>query len=307
MNVSKFTKATRKQSKCRLALIGPSGSGKTLSSLRIAHGLGVKIALVDSERNSASKYAGSDNPDGGKLEFDTLSLESFHPDQYISAIHAADAAAYDVLIIDSLSHAWSGKDGVLELVDKAAARSQSGNKFTAWREASPLHNHLIDAILGSRCHIIATMRSKTEYVMDEVERGGKTIKIPRKIGLAPIQRENMEYEFDVVADMDLDNNLLVSKTRCSALSKAVIKEPGKAFAEVLKTWLSDGEAVRPPLDILREKLVEASINEGVMLEKLVLWKKIGSDIPSLEFVPEAVIANVVGNWEQALAALRKPL
>lgn len=305
MSISKFTKATRKQSKLRLALIGPSGSGKTLSSLRIAHGLGKKIALVDSERDSASKYAGMGNPDGGKLEFDAMSLESFHPERYIEAIHAADAAAYDVLIIDSLSHAWSGKDGALELVDRSAARSQSGNKFTAWRDVTPLHNNLIDAILRSRCHIIATMRSKTEYVMDEVERGNKTVKTPRKVGMAPIQRDGLEYEFDVTADMDLDNNLIVSKTRCSALAKQVIREPGKNLADVLNAWLSDGEAVKPPLVVLREKLAEAQITEAQVMAKLLEWGKIGADIPSLEFVPESVLSGVVNNWEKAVVALKK--
>lgn len=303
--MSKFTKASKKQSKCRLALVGPSGSGKTFSSLRIAHGFGGRIALVDSERDSASKYAGAKNPDGGKFEFDHLSLESCHPDKYIEAIKAADDAGYDVLIIDSLSHAWSGKDGALELVDRAAARSQSSNKFMAWRDVTPLHNSLIDAILRSRCHIIATMRSKTEYVLDEVERGNKTVKVPRKIGMAPIQRDGLEYEFDCVADMDLDNNLVVSKTRCPDIAKQVYKEPGKALAEVLKQWLSDGEAVRPPIDVLRDKLVEASITEAQVLAKLAEWGKTSGDVPQLDMVPDSVLAGVINNWEKAVTALKK--
>lgn len=225
-----FKKATKTQSRLRFALIGSSGSGKTYSALAIGKHLGQRIAVIDTERGSASKYA-------GLFEFDTLELDTFAPMTYVEAIKAAEAAGYDVLIIDSLSHAWMGKEGALEQVDKAAKRSQSNNSYTAWRDVTPMHNALIDAMLQSRCHVIATMRSKTEYVLEENERGKK---VPRKVGMAPVQRDGMEYEFDVVADMDQDNNLIVSKTRCPALTGQVYNKPGKNVADLLKAWLSDG-------------------------------------------------------------------
>ena len=110
-----FTKATKQEAKLRLALAGPSGSGKTYTALQIATHLGGPIALVDTERGSARKYA-------DLFSFDVLELDSFHPERYIEAIHEAEEAGYAVLILDSLSHAWAGKDGALELVDKAAKR-----------------------------------------------------------------------------------------------------------------------------------------------------------------------------------------
>ena len=226
-----FRRATKQQAKLRMALIGPSGSGKTYTALRIASHLGTRVAVIDTERGSASKYA-------DKFSFDVLELDSFHPQQYIDGIKAAEAEGYDVLIIDSLSHAWAGKDGALELVDKAAKRMQSGNTFAAWRDVTPLHNALVDAMLQSRLHLIVTMRAKTEYVVEKDERTGKTV--PRKVGLAPIQRDGLEYEFDVVADMDLDNNMIVSKSRCEALTGAVIAKPGEDVANILRAWLSDG-------------------------------------------------------------------
>jgi hypothetical protein len=236
----KFQKATKKQSKLRMTLDGPSGSGKTFTALRVAHGLGSKIALIDTERGSASKYAGETVGDV-KFEFDVLELESHSPDEYISAIEAANKAGYDVLIIDSLSHAWAGTDGALELVDKAKLRSQGGNDFTAWRDVSKSHNKLVDTILRSRCHVIATMRVKTEYVMEErVNKRGKTITVPVKVGLKPIQRDGVEYEFDVVGDLNTDNVLAISKSRCSAISGDVIEKPGPKLAETLLNWLSDG-------------------------------------------------------------------
>lgn len=223
-----FTKATKARAKLRLGLIGPSGSGKTFTALLIAQELGGRVAVLDTEHGSASKYA-------GKFEFDTLEPDMFSPTVYTEAIRAAEAAGYDVLVIDSLSHAWSGKGGALEMVDNAAKRT-GNNSFTAWRDVTPLHNELIDAIVGARLHVIATMRSKVEYIIED--QGGK--KVPRKVGLAPVQREGMEYEFDVVGDLDDQHTFVVSKTRCEALDKAVIREPGHELAETLRAWLSDG-------------------------------------------------------------------
>lgn len=231
-----FTKANKTQSRLRLALIGPSGSGKTYTALTLAQHLGQRVAVIDTERGSASKYA-------DLFSFDVLELDSFNPITYVEAIKAAEAAGYDVLIIDSLSHAWMGKEGALEQVDRAAKRSQSGNSFAAWRDVTPMHNALVDAMLQSRCHIIGTMRAKTEYVVEMNEKGKQT---PRKVGLAPVQRDGLEYEFDVVADMNLDNDLIVSKTRCPAIAGQVISKPGKPLADTLHQWLTSGAPIPEP-------------------------------------------------------------
>ncbi len=229
-----FTKATKKQSKLRLALIGPSGSGKTYTALTLASGLGEKVALIDTERGSASKYA-------NLFGFDVQELDSFHPDQYIRAIAEAAEAGYDVLVIDSLSHAWSGKGGALEMVDQFAKQDKSGNSFSAWRNVTPVHNRMVDAIISAPLHIIVTMRSKMEYSQEKDERGRTVI---RKVGLQPVQRDGLEYEFDVVADMDQDNTLVVTKTRCPDLVNVVIEKPTKNLAAVLRSWLEDGEPVK---------------------------------------------------------------
>ena len=225
-----FTKANKLQSKLRMALIGPAGSGKTYTALAIATSLGGKIAVMDTEHGSASKYADIFN-------FDVITPESFSPTVYIEAIKAAEFGGYSVLILDSLSHAWAGKGGLLEFVDTETARSKSHNAFSeGWRKATPIHNLLIDTILAANVHILATMRTKTEYVMERDERTGKSS--PRKVGLQPVQRDGMEYEFDVVADLDQDNRLVVGKTRCPALSGSVFEKAGSDIAGVLTAWLS---------------------------------------------------------------------
>lgn len=225
-----FKRAVKSRSKLRLALIGPSGSGKTYTALAIAAGLGKRVAVIDTEHGSASKYA-------DLFEFDVLELSSYSPERYVEALKAAAAAGYEVVVIDSLSHAWMGKDGALELVDRAAARSKSGNSFGAWREVTPQHNSMVEAIITSPCHVICTMRSKTEYVQDRDERGKTVI---RKVGLQPVQRDGMEYEFDVVGDIDHEHKLIVTKSRIPALSDAVISKPGAELAAQLRDWLNAG-------------------------------------------------------------------
>jgi hypothetical protein len=261
--MSMFQKATKKQARLRMALIGPSGSGKTYTSLRIASRLGKKIAVIDTEKGSASKYS-------DQFGFDVLELETFGPQRYIDAIKAAGDAGYEVLVIDSLSHAWNGKGGALELVDQATARSKSGNSYTAWRDVTPLHNDLIDAILRAKCHVIATMRVKTEYVIEKDEKTGKST--PRKVGLAPVQRDGMEYEFDVVGDMD-NAQLVITKTRCPAIAKAVVNEPGSEFADTLKAWLTDGVEAPEPMREPKPTPQQQMANDLQKAKAAKVWKE----------------------------------
>jgi hypothetical protein len=250
-----FKKATKLQSRLRLALLGPTGSGKTYTALRIAKALGLRIALIDTERGSASKYS-------GEFDFDVLELETFAPATYVEALRAAEAEGYDVVIVDSLSHAWMGKEGALEQVDKVGKRSgggASGNNFGAWREVTPMHNNLVDAILACKMHVIATMRVKMEYVMEKDSRGQTTV---RKVGLQPQQRDGLEYEFDVIADIDQEHNFIVSKTRCRALDGYIEKQAGEDVAHKLKAWLTDGAPVVDPVALLLEQLPEVKTSEA---------------------------------------------
>lgn len=223
-----FVKAVKHESKIRLALAGPSGSGKTYTALTLATALadGQPIAVIDTERGSASKYS-------DLFDFDADELDTYHPDKFIAGIKEAEQAGYAVLVIDSLSHAWNGQGGLLEIVESIAKRSKSGNTFNAWGEATPIQNRLIDAITRSKMHIICTMRSKQEYVIENVN--GKNV--PRKVGMAPVQRGDMEYEFDIFAELDYENTMIVQKSRCPALSGEVIAKPDARVAEVIKDWL----------------------------------------------------------------------
>jgi len=231
-----FKRASKAAAKLRLGLIGPAGSGKTYTALRIAAGLGGKIAVVDTERGSASLYAGERG-----IDFDVIELDTYEVERFIEAIKDAASGGYATIIIDSLSHAWAGKGGILEFVDKSAKRNSGGGNFGAWRDATPRHNALVDAILGAPLHVICTLRSKVEYVVENV--GGRNQ--VRKVGLQPVQRDGLEYEFTVVGDVTQEHDLIVTKTRAAFLKDAVIREAGEDLGQQLAAWLADGDTPAP--------------------------------------------------------------
>jgi hypothetical protein len=233
-----FGTATRRKAKLRLGIMGPSGSGKSWGALEVAGGLASawdKVFVVDTERGSASLYAQK-----GAYQVAELS-DDFSPATYTSAIKAAEGAGAEVIVLDSLSHAWEGVGGALDMVEAAQARSKSGNSFTAWKEVTPAHRALVDAILQSTAHIIVTLRVKTEYVIEKDERGKST---PRKVGLAPIQRAGLEYELGTFFDVDEAHMATVSKDRTGLFDGKRVqlsKEVGKQF----RAWLDSGAEPLP--------------------------------------------------------------
>jgi energy-coupling factor transporter ATP-binding protein EcfA2 len=259
-----FAPATKSKAKARLALAGPSGSGKTYTALVTATALGRTTAVIDTERGSASKYAGKSG-----FKFDTLEMHRFDPRELVRALAVAGDAGYETVVVDSLSHFWMGTDGMLEQVDNAAKRSYGGNSFGGWKEARPMERQMIDALLAYPGHVIVTMRTKTEWVVEQNERGKSS---PKKIGTKPEQREGIEYEFDVVGDMDLENTLVISKTRCSALAGAVLRRPDDAFAKTILDWLDDGADVIPVGDYL-----ERAVSKHATFEDLgTLFKEVSA-------------------------------
>jgi AAA domain len=233
-----FSPATKEQAKARIALTGPTGSGKTYTALVIGTALAKKVALIDTEHGSASKYA-------DEYAFDTLQFASFEPVSLVDALAVAAHEAYEVVIVDSLSHFWSGTGGMLEQVDNAAKRSGAGSSFAGWKEVRPMERAMIEALLAYPGHIIVTMRTKTEYVVETDDRGRK---VPRKVGLKPEQREGIEYEFDIVGDLDYENVLVISKSRAKPLSGLVIRKPGVEFADSVLAWLNAGKPAPSVLD-----------------------------------------------------------
>ena len=228
-----FKKAKRSKAKLRLAISGASGAGKTYSALLIASGIVPmsKVAVIDTESGSADLYA-----DLG--DYSTVTINPpYSPKKYIEAIHTAENAGFELIIIDSLSHAWSGEGGLLDQQGKATESKYRGNGWAAWREITPLYNQLIETILHSPLHIIATMRSKTEYMQIEVN-GKKQI---QKVGMAPIQRDGIEYEFTTVFDLSQNHTATVSKDRTNMFDGQYFT-PSAECGKALLHWLTVGES-----------------------------------------------------------------
>ena len=227
-------KATKRRAKLRLGMSGPSGSGKTYSALLIASGLGGRIGMIDTEHGSGDLYADL-LPEG----YDVLTLTPpFTPARYIEAIHALEALGVSTIIVDSLTHAWTGEGGSLDRHGRIA--DKSGNSWQAWRQVTPEHNALVEALLQSHCHIIATMRAKTEYVQEKDERTGK--QVVRKIGLAPIMRDGIEYEFTTFIELDVQHMAFVGKDR-TRLFDGMIFRPDADTGRELLAWLDSGEEI----------------------------------------------------------------
>jgi DNA polymerase III delta prime subunit len=245
--------AVKKALKARVALAGPAGSGKTYTALELAHSLGQRIVVIDTERRSAELYA-------DRWQFDTVPwAPPFDPRELAQAIKDAGSGdVYDVLIIDSLSHFWSGEGGTLQIVDNAAERAR-GNKFAGWKTGTPAQDSMVDAMLQSPIHVIATMRSKTEYVQEQVN--GRTE--IRRVGLAPVQRDQLDYEFTVTADLNIEHTLTVDKTRCSVLSgRSYPMGRSSEMAATLAAWLDDGAAAVPEPEPASPHTEVAVLNSG---------------------------------------------
>lgn len=219
-------KATRKKSKARVGISAPSGAGKTYGALLMSFGMGSKVGIIDTENGSADLYA-----DLG--DYDVISLSApYDPAKYTEAMRAFERSGYDVIIIDSLSHAWSGTGGLLDKQGQIA--DKNGNSYTAWRAVTPQHNMLVDAMLQSPCHVIATMRAKQEYVQEKNNQGKTVV---RKLGMSPVQRDGMEYEFTVFIEVDSSHMATATKDRTSLFDGKTFRL-SRETGEILSQWLN---------------------------------------------------------------------
>ncbi len=222
--------------KARVFLSGVSGSGKSYTALTWARVLGERVVVIDTENDSALDYA-------DLFEFDHLPLRApYSVERYVGAMRAAVEHGADIIVLDSLSHAWAGKGGLLSVVD--GYRDSFGG---GWKAATPLHQELIEHMLQLPVHLIATARSKQDYSIEDGDNGKKKI---TKLGLAPVQREGLEYEFSVTADLTRDHVLTVTKTRCRELDDFQETKPGTDLADRLLKWLTEGRSVTEQVEAL---------------------------------------------------------
>ncbi len=245
--------ATRSLARFKMALEGVSGSGKTLSALLLAYGfvkakfpklsdeeIWGKICIIDTENGSGVLYKGKTV---GTTTIGTYKYIKFPPpfsaENYRLAIQAAEDAGIEFLIIDSFSHAWNGVGGALDKQGNIAART--GNSYTAWRDVTPDHNALVDKILQCDMDVIVTMRTKNEYV---IEKGSNGKNVVKKVGMAPIMREGVEYEFSSVLDIDDRHIASCSKDRTGLFDGQFFMIEPKHGA-MMYQWLKDSAGADP--------------------------------------------------------------
>lgn len=258
-----FTRAERRQVKLKLAITGPSGSGKTTAALKLARGLtrNGRIAVIDTENRSASLYA-------DLYDFDVLDLEPpFEHRKFIEGIQGAVTAGYDAVILDSASHFW---EAILDYKDKLDRRG--GNSFTNWAEASRQFRGILDSVLQSPIHVIACLRSKMDHVLEKDDRGRQAV---RKVGMAPVMRDGVEYEFTVVLDLDMKHQAASSKDRTRMFDGRIF-EVNEQTGEHLRQWLESGATAepvgRPVEDDIPMDDTEAMASPGQCDELVALFK-----------------------------------
>ena len=237
-------KAQKEQVKLKIALAGPSGSGKTWSALELAKGLGAKkILVLDTENGSAALYS-------DRTEFDTIQLPPpYKTEFYIEAIGEAIKGGYDVIILDSISHAWSGEGGLLQQKEAIDATGK-GSSYTNWATITKKHEAFIAKILHSDIDIIATMRSKTAIVLDEKNR-------PKKVGMEAIQRDGVDFEFTIYFEINANHTCFWSKNRTSLFADSgpdgvpflLTAETGK----IIRAWQQSGKEILKPDVVATEK------------------------------------------------------
>jgi len=309
-------KAQKSKSKLRIGLSGPSGSGKTYSALLLASGLTSwdKVVIIDTENGSADLY-------DSLGDYMVITLEPpYSPENYIGAIKAAEEAGAEVIIIDSATHEWDGIGGCLESNEKLAQAKFKGNTWAAWSVTTKKHQKFIEAVVASKCHIITTVRSKTDTIQTE----DKKIK---KVGLKEIQREGYEYELTLNFNLDRDGHLAIaSKDRTGLFIEAdpfvIDQETGKTLLNWANSGVDQAEMKRKQkesaLEDLREVLEKKGKDEDLMVASLELnslsdlsidqiqqWIKKLSNLPDADEVKQKETAKQEIDLDEVDEAIEK--
>ena len=292
-----FSKASKQSQKIKLGISGASGSGKTFTALNIATNLELPVALIDTENGSANLYA-------DLFTFDIAILQDYSIPKLIQSINYAVESGYKTLIIDSFSKSWYWE---LEQVDKEKT------SFLGWAKVRPLERQLLDRIQQANIHIIATMRSRTEYAMEKNNKG----KIePRKVGTTPVQTANIDYEFDLFAELNHQHELRFTKSRCIELSDRVFSEPGKQIADVLRQWVNiETEKVVPFKSNSPVREIPPLVSIGESPEELKQttnnqpWKDWKSEDDAIAYamneLPEVKMNRITQEWNKLVPEVRK--
>lgn len=249
-----FQKAKKEKIYLKILLAGASGSGKSYSALKLATGIankmGGRIAAIDTEAGRIRYYA-------NEFDFDDLQLsEPYTPEKYIEAITQAVDGGYSVLIIDSITHEWNY---ILDQVDKIPGT----NSYTKWGKLTPRHNKFTEKMIQSPINIIATVRGKDAYVLEQ-DKNGK--QVPKKVGLGYTQRDGLEYEYTVTFNIDQTNHVATAQKDNTHLFENKYEMLTEKDGEALYEWANSGEERVPTLEEklkpLQKQVTDVAVKKG---------------------------------------------
>lgn len=251
-------KSSKQKVKIRLGFSAVAGGGKTYSALLVARGMTTwdKIAVIDTENNSADLYA-----DLG--DYNVLPLSSpYSPENYIKAIKTCEDAGMEVIIIDSITHEWDGKGGILEI------QSALGGRYQDWATVTPRHQKFLEAILNSKCHVFTTVRRKQDYSMEK-QADGKTV--VQKLGLKEVTRDGWEYELTINLEMDTRHNATSTKDRTGLFEGKPAFIPSIETGKMILAWCESG--AEPIVPNYEKQLIECKN----LVDLQAVWLSLSAD------------------------------
>ena len=261
-----FTEVTRAQSKASIVIQGLSGKGKSGLALMIGYvlagGKWEEVFTLDTENKSLSLFEGIPTHLGfpfGKFRwFNLLKTHGYKPTHYVAAKNAAIANGAKVFIQDSISHAWNGPGGVLQLVSQKEQSNAKLNKYNAWGDPEVVveKDSIFEMIRDPEIHMISTVRVKEKHDLKD----GKVV----SLGEQQIQMPDLKYEPDLVLEMQESGNTVgrtpkarVIKSRYAILAEGETYEFTIELLEQLRDYLAEGADPAIMMEQQRQEFIGA--------------------------------------------------
>lgn len=285
--IKHFTLLAREACKASIMIEGLTGKGKSGLAIMLAYALegGFKegatdaeraaawqrVFAIDAENRSLNLFIGIPASWGGTYgQFYGAQLSSedgYAPSNYLALREAAIEAGAGTVIKDSITHMWTAKGGVLDLVNDIKNANPRMDNYRVWGtpEVSAEKQRLIDTIRDHRVHVITTVRVKEKYELryNEDKRSNEVV----SLGEQQLQQEGLKYEPDLVLHMispgsAKENHMKhpvarVIKSRYAVLTEGEEYEFTPQLCEQIRAYLNDGVDPETLLDQQRQDYVQA--------------------------------------------------
>lgn len=282
--MSKFRKVERQKVKASIMIEGLQGSGKSGLALALARVLASdwdKIYAIDTENQSLDLFDGIKLNTGIEItNFNKVDLtpdDGFAPSNYMALREDAIEAGAEVVIMDSISHMWNRKGGLLDKVTEAQAAGLDSYRSWGTDENRREKEIIFDLVRSHKAHIISTVRSKEKFGMEYDETRGRSKVV--SLGEQQIQQEGLKYEPDLVLRMVSAGHTDGTAPKAEVLkSRYAILRVGEEYeftAELLhniKQYLEEGVDPEILLQQQKEDLINAIKSYCTTPARKSVWK-----------------------------------